>query len=451
MSTSIWLKLKEKVAVFLEENVQSIQPLCIALSGGPDSLCLLYLIHECQENASWSIHIAHVDHGWRQESAKEAEQLANMASKLHIPFHFKRLEPPKSNWEDNARRERIQFFNSLQEQYQFQAFLFAHHYDDQSETILKRIFEGSTFLSGLGMKNRSKLQNLTIWRPLLDIPKKEILSALEEKGLIPFEDPTNLKGKNLRAIFRSTLIPFLEKHFNKQIHHPLNRIAGQSKEIHQYLTEKTEHIPLYFGKLGAICDFSKGELPHPVEIKFVLNRLCQRLNITLSSTHLEHALSLIIKGSANKKISTGKRFIFIDRKRVFYLFPFNLDKLPQTSGENHSNQLGRIIRHHCSNQECLTKSYSLDWMRFIVEGKNEILLPPENYTVKMLTSHDRLIHSNLEFGEWIRNEKVPHCLMESLPGIINREGYVVGDFFSGKSQFRFLQTNEHIHYCLSFE
>lgn len=126
------------------------KPLLLGYSGGPDSKALLYALLECDARP----HLAHVDHGWREESRAEAEECRAEAIKLGLPFHTIRLDIPKK--EDAARIARFSFFQSLYRTGPFQALLLAHQADDLAETVLKRTLEGAhlAFLGGMEAASR---------------------------------------------------------------------------------------------------------------------------------------------------------------------------------------------------------------------------------------------------------------------------------------------------------
>jgi tRNA(Ile)-lysidine synthase len=85
----------------------SLKKVLVGLSGGPDSRALLSALKNVE------IGIAHVDHRWREESEKEAEELRVYAEALNIPFHLKVLNPSefKGNLEELCRTERLRFFS----------------------------------------------------------------------------------------------------------------------------------------------------------------------------------------------------------------------------------------------------------------------------------------------------------------------------------------------------
>ncbi|MCB1082086.1 MAG: tRNA lysidine(34) synthetase TilS, partial [Chlamydiia bacterium] len=77
---------------FLTLRLQKGAKLLLGFSGGPDSMALLHMLIEAKETLDFSLHLAHVDHGWREESAREAEALEKVAKYFDLPFHLHRLE-----------------------------------------------------------------------------------------------------------------------------------------------------------------------------------------------------------------------------------------------------------------------------------------------------------------------------------------------------------------------
>ena len=131
---------------FFEGRYRQNMPLLLAFSGGPDSLALLHLLMEFHKIRPLKLAIAHVDHGWREESAEEAAQIALMAANLGLPLHLRKLDPKhlSGNLEAACREERFRFFASLCRDHGYQAVLLAHHADDLAETVLKRALEGAS-------------------------------------------------------------------------------------------------------------------------------------------------------------------------------------------------------------------------------------------------------------------------------------------------------------------
>lgn len=223
------------------------RPILLAYSGGPDSKALLYGLLE----AGIKPHLAHVDHGWREESRAEAELLQKEAESHNLPFHTIRLTHlPDKNLEDYGREARLQFFRTLFDQIPFQALLLAHHSDDLAETALKRIFEGAHLPFLGGMTPTCELMGMAVWRPLLGVRKKEILHFLETKTLKGFYDKTNDDPKFLRTRLRQTMLPDLTASFGKEIVPNLALLSERAYELKEYLDRKVESIRKMEGEWG---------------------------------------------------------------------------------------------------------------------------------------------------------------------------------------------------------
>lgn len=183
-------KNKDPVAIikdFLSPFDVQGKNLLLGYSGGGDSQALLYILLELQKKLNFHLHLAHVDHGWRKESAQEAEQIKALAHSLQLPVYVKRLEKNHfSNAEDWARKQRYLYFSELCKQYNIFALLLAHHADDVAETFIQRIVEGADLPYLGGMQKNTVLKKMAIWRPMLSIHKKNILLWLEEKILLIF-------------------------------------------------------------------------------------------------------------------------------------------------------------------------------------------------------------------------------------------------------------------------
>ncbi|MCH9614049.1 MAG: tRNA(Ile)-lysidine synthase [Chlamydiia bacterium] len=250
----------------------------IGFSGGPDSTALLHLLQDASKHIPLEIHLAHVDHGLREESAKEALLLKKRYAKL--PFYKTKLEINGKNLEDRCREARLAFFKEIYKKIGANALCLGHHLDDQAETVLKRLFEGGRLR---GLLEETTLYGMRIVRPLLELSKKSLISYLDEKDIPYLQDPTNLGDHNLRAKMRANLLPYLEEQFGKGIRKNLANTGKWAKDIEDYLETKTP-------KLGE--DFSR--LP-----KAVLRHFLKREG-NLSNAEIETAMQLLHEKKGKK-------------------------------------------------------------------------------------------------------------------------------------------------------
>lgn len=292
--------LKKRVQDFFKNHWNKKDPVLLGLSGGPDSKALFHLLLELKIPFS----AAHVNHGWRKESSQEAEALELLCKKNNINFYVKNLSMKLgSNLEDRARNERFAFFKEIILEKGYSALLLAHHGDDLAETVLKRIFEGANIENLSGPQQVSQKEGISIWRPLLEIQKKEILDWLAEKKIDYFLDSTNNDDCFLRARMRKSLLPLLSEHFGKNVVPALMRMGRNAGEFSEFLDKHTkpyrdENPVLNFSKIASLSSF---------EAKLILRDFLERQGITASHPQIEAIYLHLKRKSAHKKLIIGKK------------------------------------------------------------------------------------------------------------------------------------------------
>jgi tRNA(Ile)-lysidine synthase len=165
--------------------------LLLAVSGGPDSTALLVMAAEWSGGPS--LHAATVDHALRPESAAEAADVARLAARLGLPHVILRWEgeKPCTGLPARARKARYDLVSSEAARVGARVIVTAHHLDDQAETVLMRLSRGSGLAGLAGMAARTRRGAVEIARPLLDIPKAELLAFCDARALPYACDPSN--------------------------------------------------------------------------------------------------------------------------------------------------------------------------------------------------------------------------------------------------------------------
>lgn len=294
----------------------------LAHSGGPDSTALLHLLIENRVN----LHIAHVDHGWRQESGAEAAHLSAQAERLGIPFHLKSLSMSDfkdSNLEEQGRQKRFAFFAELYQALGAQALLLGHHQDDQAEVVLKRLFEGASLSFLAGMSPESELYAMNILRPLLCTHKKTLLSWLRNRQIAYFEDVTNRDPRYLRARMREHLIPLLEESFGKRIAKNLCQLGEEAEDLRNYFLELNAPLLRQGIHQGSI-DVEPYLPLSRVQLRFLLKEWARHIGIVLQRGLLEEALSFLLQEKKEEKQFFSSRFIIKVNRSVVTLNKINV-------------------------------------------------------------------------------------------------------------------------------
>lgn len=190
-------------------NVKKECSLIAGVSGGPDSMALLYLLHRFDANCT----VVHCNYGLRGEASDKDQELVEKMSGLWgfdcVSVRLEQDDGSEGNFQQWARNRRYQVFYDLMREVKADYIATAHHKDDQVETILQKILRGSGMSSWKGM---SVLED-NLYRPLLNISKKEILSFVQ-KFNVPFRmDGSNEESTYARNFLRHSWVPQLEKLF----------------------------------------------------------------------------------------------------------------------------------------------------------------------------------------------------------------------------------------------
>jgi tRNA(Ile)-lysidine synthase len=205
------------------------QRVAVAVSGGADSVACLLLFAACAEELGLGLRVAHYDHGWRPESAVDAAFVVELAARLGLECDLAQAggPPPAADREQQARRQRYQFFKDLLAGRRAQRMATAHTADDQAETVLLRLLRGA---GPEGLAGVLAERDDGIIRPLLGFRRQELRAWLQAQGQGWREDVTNLSREPLRNRIRQELLPRLEADYNPALTPHLARLAGVSAE-----------------------------------------------------------------------------------------------------------------------------------------------------------------------------------------------------------------------------
>jgi tRNA(Ile)-lysidine synthase len=211
------------------------QTVVVAVSGGADSVCLLYVLAGLQEQLPIRLHVAHLDHRLRgAASAADARYVAGLAHRLGLPATVASRDVQacrrehRLSLEEAAREVRYAFLGEVAAATGAGAVAVGHTADDHIETILMHIIRGSG-LGGLrGLRPVSRRicggRETTILRPLLVLSREETAPYCRRRRLRPRQDASNLSMEPLRNRVRLHLLPELRK-YNPRIDDSLARLA----------------------------------------------------------------------------------------------------------------------------------------------------------------------------------------------------------------------------------
>ncbi|MBR5109043.1 MAG: tRNA lysidine(34) synthetase TilS [Clostridia bacterium] len=231
-----WLFLLETVGKSWQDLGQPGR-VTAAVSGGADSVALLCALCELSRKEGFSLSAAHVDHGLRKTSGRDAEFVTRMCAELRVPCKVYRVQV-KGKSEDAARRTRYEALRKACLENNTVILALAHHRRDQAETMLLHLFRGSGS-GGLGaMAERSlrifpESESILLWRPLLSVSPETIRAALTERGIPWAEDETNAADDYQRNYLRHHVLPAIAARF-PQAEEAMGRAARILSEEDSY-------------------------------------------------------------------------------------------------------------------------------------------------------------------------------------------------------------------------
>ncbi len=319
--------LEPRVLRFIKEHhlVSSQHCLLVAVSGGPDSVCLLHILDELRGELGVRLHVAHLNHQLRgAESEADARYVADLAHRLGIPVTAEQRDvkayhaQQHCSLEEAAREVRYTFLAEVARAIGADRVAVGHTIDDHIETILMHLVRGTGTRGLRGLQPSSRWQSLgnsfTIVRPLLEVRREETVSYCQQHQLVPRMDASNLSLSPLRNRIRHQLLPLLQS-YNPGVVAALLRTARLAGDDLAFLDAESARL---WGELAreeentVILD-KEGFLELPPALKRHLLRISiERLlgNLKdIETRHIEEIMDAVTK-PAGKRLNLPGGLIF---------------------------------------------------------------------------------------------------------------------------------------------
>ncbi len=234
--------LTTKIKKYIEANklLQPGERVIVAVSGGPDSMALLHIMHSLSQLLDFEIVAAHLNHGLRDAAADEEAFVRQNCQSIGVPCYSRTVpvaelaREQKTTLEDAGRNARYSYFNALREELGAQKIATAHHHDDVAETVLLHLLRGSGIK---GLRGILPIQGSLI-RPLLTVSKVELMDYLKQENISYCLDLSNDDVYYLRNRIRHGLLPYLQTEFNPRIVGKLNQLALIARDENAALEEE---------------------------------------------------------------------------------------------------------------------------------------------------------------------------------------------------------------------
>jgi len=222
-------------------------PIAIAVSGGPDSMALVRLAKEWADIRGASIVGLTVDHQLRPEAEAEAEQVSRWLNSLGIEHHVlewehgARVRRIARSAQNDARTARFDLLCTWCERAGAQAWMTAHHADDQVETFLDRLIRGSGLDGLAAMAPDSRRHGVRILRPLLEFTKQDLIETCAKFGQACISDPSNEDSKYKRVRMRRLLIAFEQEGLDRS---RILKTVGHMRRAKQAIDSAVDKLSL---------------------------------------------------------------------------------------------------------------------------------------------------------------------------------------------------------------
>ncbi|MCU9615272.1 tRNA lysidine(34) synthetase TilS [Caldibacillus lycopersici] len=429
----------------------------VGVSGGPDSLAMLYFLKRIREQWDLKLTVAHVDHMFRgEQSFNELKYVEQICTKWDIGFEGVQLNVPlaiskQSKSSQAVSRElRYQFYQEVMEKHHIPVLALAHHGDDQMETILMRLTRGSSLKGSAGIRVHRDFGHSKIIRPFLCVTKAEIEEYIRQNRLEPVYDPSNKKDIYTRNRFRKYVLPFLKQE-NKNVHMHFQRFSEELTEDEEYIMNhaRTVYNNLVTKEEAGDLTIKRNELlrePMPLQrrcIHLILNYLYKgKLPENLAAIHINYLLETMGSTKPSSKVDLPNglqaimsyqtcRFTFNHSKPKAYTYEWN-------KGETITLPNGNQLLMHC-NKETLEK------------GNNYYLLKEQSafpLIVRTRNEGDRIQLKGSGGTKKIKSVfidyKIPLHMRDEWPIVTDREGNILWIPLLKKSQFEALNQENVI-------
>lgn len=280
----------------------------VGLSGGADSVCLLYLLCQIKKEIPFTLSAIHIHHGLRKESDREAAFAKELCDTWKVPCRIEKIDvysyqkEHHTGIEESARILRYQIFE--QEAVSQKKIALAHHKNDQAETVLFQMFRGS----GLrGLRGIQPVRDCYI-RPLLCVTRSQIEEFLTKNEIFYVTDQSNFDTTYARNCIRHEILPIAEREICTGVTEHICASAESVELALQYLDEEAERLfaeyiePTQSGCRVAI-DWLKNQHPYmKQELTYRMYSFCCQKKKDITRQHIQAVLGLL-EGQSGKKIS----------------------------------------------------------------------------------------------------------------------------------------------------
>mgnify|MGYP000816341272 FL=1 len=246
------MNIEERVFSYIEKYnmIEAGSQVIVGISGGGDSVCLLFLLSRYQKKKFFHLQGVHVNHGIRgQEALRDQEYARELCERLGVPFTVYTYSVPdiagreKRSLEETGRMVRRRAFAEKAASLGGKTVVaLAHHENDNAETVLHNLIRG-TKVAGLGgIRPVQRTEEGTSYvRPLLKVTREEIETYLKQQQIPWMTDSSNEEMAYTRNRIRHKILPEMEKINPRAVRH-ITQAADTFLAIEEYLRGQADRL-----------------------------------------------------------------------------------------------------------------------------------------------------------------------------------------------------------------
>jgi tRNA(Ile)-lysidine synthase len=284
------------------EKLQGLhdKKILLAFSGGADSTALFFTLLE--HKIPFDIAIVH--YGLREQADEEVRYAQELATTHNLQYHLLNAPKIEKNFEYEARRIRYTFFEKLIKEHSYTHLLTAHHLQDRLEWMLMQLCKGAGIAELIGMQESELRASYTLFRPLIETSKEEIITYLQNKQIRWFHDESNDDLTYKRNYFRHEVVTKLLQEYSAGIKQSFKYLQEDAKElIKEVKIHEAEELTLFVS-----TGHRRSDIYH-------IDKILKTKGYILTAQQRE-ALKL------QDEIIAGRKFLVVLDRGIYYIAPY---------------------------------------------------------------------------------------------------------------------------------
>lgn len=309
-------KIKEAIEKYhLLERGETV---VVAVSGGSDSIALLNVLAMLSEEYKLNLVVAHINHGLRENAAREDKFVRRIAAEMGVVFECKSVDIRSLKKvtgkciEEISREVRYDFLNDVAKKHGAQKIALGHNNNDQTETVLMNFLRGS---GPTGLKGMLPARDSVYIRPLLCVTRNEIISFLEFHGLPFVTDESNTNPAYLRNRIRHSLIPELKARYNPRLEESMKSMAEIMRAEDDYMKSVTSKVLSEWGTAA------HGEISISIPNLVKYHQAIQRRIMK----HVLEGLTKNSQGIGQTHVKAALNLVYSDHPGAYVNLPCNIE------------------------------------------------------------------------------------------------------------------------------